>query len=198
MIFLLKQRQLTLSEVKMEPSPAQSLNSFSLHSESYHGSHHATEWEDTGGTSPTSPAYSDDSGYGREFCNPLTLSFSDEYSSPSGEDGCRESRLRKVRKQRTVFETTQLEMLETTFNSNPYPSSEDYDNLAAKVSIDEARLRIWFQNRRARYRRSSKSIPSTILPSTNFPLSNFTSPVPPTSHSSVMMFGSYPFLFGRF
>ena len=58
-----------------------------------------------------------------------------------------------------VFESSQLKMLENTFTVNPYPSSEEYEILSNKSSIDEARLRIWFQNRRARYRRSVKNSP---------------------------------------
>lgn len=50
--------------------------------------------------------------------------------------------MRKYRKQRTVFETTQLKRLEETFAINAYPSSEEYEALAHQVNIDEARLRV--------------------------------------------------------
>lgn len=116
----------------------------------------------------------------------------------------RAERLRKVRKQRTVFETPQLEMLETRFKANPYPSSDEYESLATKISIDEARLRIWFQNRRARYRRSSKNTTTSPLPVTKYPAPSFpchptTLPVcPPLSQSQLIMLGAHPFMFGAY
>lgn len=71
---------------------------------------------------------------------------------------------RKYRKQRTVFEPSQIAALEDMFSKNQYPSSEDYDKLSCKISIDEQRLRIWFQNRRARHRRLMKSSPAHLSP----------------------------------
>ena len=71
-----------------------------------------------------------------------------------------ESLRNRYRKQRTVFEPCQLKALEDTFSENPYPSSEKYEMLSDEICVDEARLKIWFQNRRARYRRSAKRTPS--------------------------------------
>ena len=118
--------------------------------------------------------------------------------------------MRKYRKQRTVFESSQLKTLEDTFAVNAYPSSEEYETLSEKTSIDEARLRIWFQNRRARYRRSAKNSPSPVgqsptstLPAMPFHLPHYaTSPTMPRlnnlSHSQLMMYGAHPFLLNGF
>lgn len=61
--------------------------------------------------------------------------------SPLDEDSQSE-KMRKYRKQRTVFEADQLKALEDTFAVNAYPSSEEYESLAERISIDEARLRV--------------------------------------------------------
>lgn len=120
-------------------------------------------------------------------------------------------KLRKYRKQRTVFESSQLKTLEDTFAINAYPSSEEYESISAKISIDEARLRIWFQNRRARYRRSAKSgssrSQSPACQSVPFHMPTFASPAaiprlpsftssPAASH--LMMYGAHPFMFPGF
>lgn len=119
------------------------------------------------------------------------------------DEDSRAERLRKVRKQRTVFESNQLDMLEDTFKNNPYPSSDEYETLAKRISIDEARLRIWFQNRRARYRRSSKNVPNSPVPVSHFSVPNFATrhpilPASPFSQSQLLMLGAHPLMFGGF
>lgn len=63
----------------------------------------------------------------------------------------------KYRKQRIVFEPTQLEILEEAFASNAYPSAAKFEFISKLTMIDEAKLRVWFQNRRARCRKSAKN-----------------------------------------
>ena len=86
----------------------------------------------------------------------VLLYFVNVDTHPAQSQQTKVTKSRKLRKQRTIFNETQLKMLETTFKSRLYPSSEDYESLAREINIDEARLRIWFQNRRARFRKLSR------------------------------------------
>lgn len=76
-----------------------------------------------------------------------------EYSENTHQQG----KLRKYRKQRIVFEPTQLKVLEDMFAFNAYPCSKKFEHISKLTMIDEARLRIWFQNRRARCRKMAKN-----------------------------------------
>lgn len=112
---------------------------------------------------------------------------------------------RKYRKQRTVFESAQLKTLEDTFAVNAYPSSEEYETLSDTTSIDESRLRIWFQNRRARFRKHAQQAvrPSIAsLPAMPFRYQNYAMPSANPrfnkfSHPHLMMYGD-SFLFKSF
>ncbi|KAK2151690.1 hypothetical protein LSH36_354g01007 [Paralvinella palmiformis] len=46
--------------------------------------------------------------------------------------------------------------LEKWFSENPYPGIEDRERYSAEISVDEARIHVWFQNRRSRCRRQTR------------------------------------------
>ncbi|KAF7207712.1 homeobox expressed in ES cells 1-like [Nothobranchius furzeri] len=58
------------------------------------------------------------------------------------------------RRPRTAFSNSQVNALETVFQVNCYPGIELREQLAEKLDLDEDRVQIWFQNRRAKLRRS--------------------------------------------
>lgn len=57
---------------------------------------------------------------------------------------------------RVPFTPSQLNALETSYKHSTYLSSEEADKLAEKLDLTSTRVKIWFQNRRARERREKR------------------------------------------
>ncbi|XP_053544952.1 homeobox expressed in ES cells 1 [Bombina bombina] len=60
------------------------------------------------------------------------------------------------RRPRTAFTRNQIEILENVFRVNSYPGIDIREELANKLALDEDRIQIWFQNRRAKLKRSHR------------------------------------------
>lgn len=58
------------------------------------------------------------------------------------------------RRQRTTFSGDQLNELQAVFNCTNYPDKNVVNELAKKTQLHPSRIQVWFQNQRAKFRKS--------------------------------------------
>ncbi|XP_072032009.1 uncharacterized protein [Amphiura filiformis] len=86
------------------------------------------------------------------------------------------------RRYRTHFTSTQLDLLETTFQAAKYPSSSLRTQVQEMTGIPKDNIKVWFQNRRAREKRrkeKSKRLGVHVPSEEKRPATVTTTPSPP-------------------
>ncbi|KRX25921.1 Solute carrier family 35 member F6 [Trichinella nelsoni] len=90
-----------------------------------------------------------------EYCRVLRFTDSSgkvkELVFPRGLD------LDRPKRPRTTFSENQLDMLEQTFQKNQYLIGSERAELAVKLGLSETQVKVWFQNRRTKCRKTKSS-----------------------------------------
>ncbi|XP_037111976.1 homeobox protein Dlx4b-like [Syngnathus acus] len=69
---------------------------------------------------------------------------------------------KKIRKPRTIYSSLQLQALNQRFQQTQYLALPERADLAAKLGLTQTQVKIWFQNKRSKYKKIMKTGPNRL------------------------------------
>jgi len=90
---------------------------------------------------------------------------------------------RTAKRPRTAFTAFQLKSLEYYFRTCPYPDSMARDVISRTTGVEDGKIQVWFQNRRARYRKRQQTTQPSVPTK---PRKRSSSSLPPTPTHAAM------------
>ncbi|XP_013768433.1 homeobox protein Dlx4b [Pundamilia nyererei] len=116
------------------------------------GHGHSTHQQHSSGLSHVYPVHAS----AQTLCSVFHLQDHDKSSVIEGRDIRLNGKGKKIRKPRTIYSSLQLQALHQRFQQTQYLALPERADLAAKLGLTQTQVKIWFQNKRSKYKKIMK------------------------------------------